>query len=107
MKTIQALIISAFLLGTCIAYPNMAGHCKSGPISDHAPSLHGAIGDSNLDNGNYFLIAMSTAFYILPLMHLYRLELITISPLTVWMVQHLEVSFFVLKVQMVQMQQAS
>jgi len=55
MKVIQALIISGFLLGTCIAYPNMAGHCKSGSISDHAPSLHGAIGDGNLDNGNYFL----------------------------------------------------
>lgn len=54
MQAIQLLIISACFLRSCIAYPTLAGHCKSGPISDYTSS-HGSIGDGNLDNGNYFL----------------------------------------------------
>lgn len=55
MKASHPLIISAFLLGRCIAYPTQAGHCQSGPISQHTSSHGTDDRDRDLDKGNYFL----------------------------------------------------
>jgi hypothetical protein len=55
-----SLLLFSGNIVTVTAYPNQAGHCSTGNLSNKSGGAHGNVGNGSLDNGNLVMKLDST-----------------------------------------------